>query len=260
MFPLGDDNSDLRARPFVNYGLVAANLFVFFVLQGAGSNDKFTYAFSTVPAEIRTGKDIVSEDRIVTDRRTGMEYRVPGLQPTPGSVYLTLLTSMFMHGGLMHLLGNLWFLWIFGDNIEDRMGHVRYLIFYLLTGLIASLVHVLLNLHGPSSLVPCLGASGAISGVMGAYLALCPSRQVKVLFLRMITVVPGYMAVGLWFLFQLVSGLAVFGGESDGVAYSAHIGGFIAGVILAKLFVLGRPPRTEEYARSWAMRRQYRDW
>ena len=151
---------------------------------------------------------------------------------------------MFMHGGIAHLLGNMWFLWIFGDNVEDRMGHGRYLAFYLLTGLIASLSHVVMNLAGPSSEVPSLGASGAISGVMGAYLVLCPSRRVQVVMVRVVTVVPGYVAVGLWFLFQLVSGLGILGegAEEGGVAYAAHIGGFLAGVALAKPFVLGLDP------------------
>jgi membrane associated rhomboid family serine protease len=245
MFPLSDDNSDMRIRPIVNYVLIALNVLVYVVFQGAGQNDQFTYAWSTVPAEIRTGKDIVSEDKIIVDRRTGQEFTAPGLKPTPGSVYLTLLTSMFMHGGLAHLLGNLWFLWIFGDNVEDRMGHIRYVVFYLVTGLVASLCHVFMNLHGEGSLIPSLGASGAISGVMGAYLALCPSRRVRVLLLRVVTVVPGYMAVGLWFLFQLINGLGLLGGGSleQGVAYAVHIGGFVAGVILAKLFVLGRESR-----------------
>ncbi len=242
VFPISDDNSDIRTVPVVNYVLMVINVIVFVLFQGAGSNDKFTYAHATVPAEIRTGKDIVTEDREIVDRRTGTHYTAPGLQPTPLSVYLTLLTSMFMHGGIAHLLGNMWFLWIFGDNVEDKMGHVRYLIFYLVTGLVASLSHVAMNLHGPGSMIPSLGASGAISGVMGAYLAFFPSRRVRVLMMRVVADVPGYMAVGLWFLFQLVAGLGLLGGGSaeTGVAYAAHIGGFVAGVILAKPFVLGR--------------------
>ncbi len=242
VLPLSDDNSDRRTTPIVNYVLIAANVFVFVVFQGMGANDKLTYKLATVPAEIRTGKDVVTEDRVVTDPVSGQKFAVPGLQPTPTPVYLTLLTSMFMHGGIAHLLGNMWFLWIFGDNVEDRMGHFRYLVFYLLTGLIASLCHVAMNLNGPSSLIPSLGASGAISGVMGAYLALCPSRRVRVLMLRVITEIPGYMAVGLWFLFQLISGLGLLGGgsEGDGVAYAAHIGGFAAGALLARPFLIGR--------------------
>jgi membrane associated rhomboid family serine protease len=243
VFPISDDNSDRRMVPVVNYVLIAVNVFVFVVFQGMGANDTLTYKLATVPAEIKTGKDIVTEDRVVIDPVSGQKYAAPGLQPTPGSVYLTLLTSMFMHGGIAHLLGNMWFLFIFGDNVEDRMGHIRYLAFYLLTGIIASLSHVVMNLNGPSSLIPSLGASGAISGVMGAYLALCPSRRVRVLMLRVITEIPGYMAVGLWFLFQLVSGMGLLGGgsEGDGVAYAAHVGGFVAGVLLARPFLFGIP-------------------
>ncbi len=156
VLPISDDNSDRRIVPVVNYVLIAINVFVFVVFQSMGANDKLVYKLATVPAEIKTGKDIVTDDHIVTDPATGQKFAVPGLQPTPWSVYLTLLTSMFMHGGIAHLLGNMWFLWIFGDNVEDRMGHARYLAFYLLTGLIASLAHVAMNMNGPSSLVPSL--------------------------------------------------------------------------------------------------------
>jgi membrane associated rhomboid family serine protease len=241
VFPISDDNSDRRIVPVVNYVLIALSVFVFVVFQSMGANDTLTYKLATVPAEIRTGKDIVTKDRVVVDPVSGQKYTAPGLQSTPWSVYLTLLTSMFMHGGIAHLLGNMWFLWIFGDNVEDRMGHVRYLAFYLLTGIVASLCHVAMNLNGPSSLIPSLGASGAISGVMGAYLALCPSRRVRVLMLRVITEIPGYMAVGLWFLFQIISGIGLLGGgsEGDGVAYAAHVGGFVAGVLLARPFLVG---------------------
>src|SRR6185295_16446797 len=145
MFPIGDDNSDIRALPIVNYVIIALNIIVFVFFQGLGSNQKFTYAYATVPAEIRTGKDIVTSDRVVEDPNSGEQFTIPGLQPTPW-VYLTLLTSMFMHGGFAHIAGNMWFLWIFGDNVEDRMGRLRYAVFYLLTGLIASLSHVLTNL------------------------------------------------------------------------------------------------------------------
>jgi membrane associated rhomboid family serine protease len=173
---------------------------------------------------------------------------VPGLQETPIPVYLTLLTSMFMHGGIAHIAGNMWFLWIFGDNIEDDLGHGRYLGFYVLTGILASLAHVAVSAGGPNADVPSLGASGAISGVLGAYLLLHPHRQVTVLLLRIIVTVPGYAAVGLWFVFQLISGLGLLGGSAHGggVAYAAHIGGFIAGAILAKPFLIGRPRPTPD--------------
>jgi membrane associated rhomboid family serine protease len=239
VFPISDDNSDRRITPIVNYALIALNIFVFAVFQRFGENDELVYKLSTVPAEIKTGKDVVTEDRVVVDPDTGERVTVPGLKPTPIPVYLTILTSMFMHGGIAHLLGNMWFLWIFGDNVEDRMGHVRYLIFYLLTGIVASLSHVAMNLNGPGSLIPSLGASGAISGVMGAYLALSPTRRVYVFILRVLVEVPGYVAVGLWFLFQLVSSILGGGSGGSGVAYAAHIGGFIAGVLLAKPFLIG---------------------
>ncbi len=129
VFPIGDDNSGRQTTPVVNYLLIAANVLVFVFFQGLGSNDRFTYAWSTVPAEIVTGRDITTRDRVVRVEPTNQRIQIPGLQPTPGSVYLTLLTSMFMHGGLMHLFGNMLFLWIFGDNLEDRMGRARYLVF-----------------------------------------------------------------------------------------------------------------------------------
>jgi len=248
VFPLWDDNSDRTTVPVVNYALIAINIIVFVFLQQFGTNERFTYAFSTVPEEIRTGQDIVTRDRVVPHPMTGQPVLVPGLQPTPFSVYLTLITSMFMHGGLAHIFGNMLFLWIFGDNIEDRMGHVRYLIFYLVCGILASLAHVVTSIMfstNPNSLlIPSLGASGAISGVLGAYILLHPHRRVTVLLFRFLTDVPAYVAIGIWFAFQLVSGLGVFGGGSQqgGVAYAAHIGGFVAGIVLVKFFTIGRGP------------------
>ncbi len=242
IFPIGDDNTGRRTTPVVTYLFIAINVLVFVFLQGLGSNDDFTYKFSTVPQEIVTGNDVVTPDRTIVDPASGERFRAPGLQPTPVSVYLTLLTSMFMHGGLMHLLGNMLFLWIFGDNVEDDLGRGRYVAFYLLTGLIASMSHVLMNTSGANALVPSLGASGAISGVLGGYLVLHPHRRVRVIMLRMLTEVPGYVAVGLWFVFQLISGIGLLGGgtQEGGVAYAAHIGGFIAGLVLVKFFALGR--------------------
>jgi membrane associated rhomboid family serine protease len=139
------------------------------------------------------------------------------------------------------------FLWIFGDNIEDRLGHLRYLVFYLLCGVLASLAHVFTTAlfaagNESSMLVPSLGASGAISGVLGGYILLHPKRRVTVILFRFLTDVPAYVAIGIWFAFQLISGLGMFGGGSQqgGVAYAAHVGGFIAGVVLIKVFTIGR--------------------
>jgi membrane associated rhomboid family serine protease len=245
VFPLYDDNSDRQTTPVVNYAIIALNIFVFVVLQQLGSNAQFTYSFSTVPFEILHNTDLVTPARVVVDPFTREQLTIPGLGPTPGSVYLTLFTSMFMHGGIAHIAGNMLFLWIFGDNIEDRLGHVRYIIFYLLCGVLASLAHVFATgvfaTDESSLLVPSLGASGAISGVLGGYLLLHPKRRVTVILFRFLTQVPAYVAIGMWFGFQLISGLGMLGGGSQqgGVAYAAHIGGFIAGLVLIKFFDLG---------------------
>ena len=148
VFPIGDDNRDRRTFPYVTVVLIAMNVAVFVLLQGLGKNDSFTLAFSTVPREIVSGKDIETEDHMeqVATVEGPQQVLVPGLKRTPIPVYFTLLTAVFMHGGIAHLLGNMWFLWIFGDNVEDDLGHGRYVAFYLLCGLLASLAHVLLNM------------------------------------------------------------------------------------------------------------------
>ena len=243
MFPIRDDNAGRIRTPYVTWVLIALNVLVFVLLQGMGTNERFTYAFSTVPQEIRTGQDVA---RDVPVELGDQKESIP-LQPTPGSVYITLLTSMFMHGSLMHLLGNMLFLWIFGDNVEDDLSHGRYTVFYLATGVIASMSHVVSTfVFADNPFIPSLGASGAISGVMGGYLVLHPHRRVTVIMLRMLTDVPGYVAVGLWFVFQLISAFGVIGQgpqSGGGVAFMAHIGGFVAGVLLVKLFAVGAPVR-----------------
>ncbi|HTN06425.1 rhomboid family intramembrane serine protease [Agriterribacter sp.] len=238
LLPVGDDNSDRTVTPYINYLLIAVNVLVFIFLQGAGNDPVFTYAYSTVPAEIITGKDFITASQIIIDQHTGQQFELPGLQPTPVPVYFTLLTAMFMHGGWAHLGGNMLYLWIFGDNIENRLGHGRYLLFYLICGILASLSHVFSTLMlSQSSLVPGLGASGAISGVLGGYLLLYPTRKVHVILLWYMVSVPALLALGLWITFQVISGLGILGGEeSGGVAYAAHIGGFIAGFLLIKFF------------------------
>ena len=236
--------------PVVNYLLIVTNVLVFVFLQGLGTNDAFTYSFSTVPQEIVSGRDVVTARRNVVDPLSGDRFTLPGLQPTPVSVYLTLVTSMFMHGGLAHLFGNMLFLWIFGDNLENALGRRRYLTFYIVCGLIAALSHVAATtLLNGNMLIPSLGASGAISGVLGGYLILCPHRRVRVLMLRTVTEVPAFMALGLWFLFQVVNGLGVLGADSQagGVAYAAHIGGFLAGCVLIKVFAARQAIRAEAY-------------
>src|SRR5678815_2546472 len=187
MLPIGDDDSDRRIAPLVNYALIAMNVLVFVAFQGAGSNEHFTYAFSTVPEEITKGHDIA----------TGI------LQPTPIPVYGTLITSMFMHGGWAHLLGNMLYLWIFGDNVEDRLGHAKYLVFYLLCGIAATFAQVLVN---TTSNVPNLGASGAIAGVLGAYLLMFPRGSVRVLMGRGIIPMPAIVVIGFWAVLHFLSG------------------------------------------------------
>jgi membrane associated rhomboid family serine protease len=242
ILPISDDNTGRLRTPYVTWLFLALNVLVFVFLQGMGTSEQFTYAFATVPQEIRTGED-VARDVII---ELGDQRAAIPLQPTPVSVYLTLLTSMFMHGGIMHLLGNMLFLWIFGDNVEDDLGHARYTAFYLTTGLLASLSHVVSTfVFGDNPYIPSLGASGAISGVMGGYLVLHPHRRVRVIVLRIITDVPGWVAVGMWFVFQLISAFGVIGQgpqAGGGVAFMAHIGGFVAGVLLVKLFGAGSAP------------------
>ncbi|MEW5987399.1 MAG: rhomboid family intramembrane serine protease [Chloroflexota bacterium] len=252
ILPIGDDNTDRTTTPIVNYLLIIANVLVFVFLQGLGGNDRFTYAFATVPQEIVTGEDLVTADQLLRDPLSGARFTMPGLQPTPISVYVTLLTSMFMHGSLAHLGGNMLYLWIFGDNLENSLGHRRYLLFYLLCGVLASLAHVTTTVFfGSNPMIPSLGASGAISGVLGGYLLLFPQRRVTVILVRIITQVPAIVAVGLWFIFQLISGAGVLGAgaQEGGVAYAAHIGGFIAGFLLVKLFALGRDVDSRSYRR-----------
>lgn len=242
VFPIADDNSDRKSIPVVNITFIIINILVFVFFQGLGKNEEFTYAFSTVPLEIAKGVDIVGAQTIRDS--SGRPYldengnvAVIPLQPTPVSVYLTLITAMFMHGGFMHLFGNMLFLWIFGDNIEDKIGKARYVIFYLTCGIIAGLSHVLMN---SNSVIPSLGASGAISGVLGGYLLLFPHRRVTAIVFNFLTEVPAIAAIGIWFAFQLIEGYTNRGAEGGGVAYAAHIGGFIGGLILIKIFALGR--------------------
>ena len=235
IMPLYDDNSQRIRTPFVNYTLIAINIFVFVMFQNFGENERFVYTFSAVPAEIISGKDIQTSPTVLGKTRSGEEIIRPGLEPTPFTVYITLITSMFMHGGIGHILGNMLFLWIFGDNVEDRLGHLQYLLFYITVGVLASLAHVATCVLLKSDLLtPSLGASGAISGVMGAYLLFFPNNSVTVLIFRFVTTVPAIVAVGLWFAMQLFSSFMELGaGEGGGVAYGAHIGGFIAGLPLA---------------------------
>ncbi len=233
MFPIGDDNSKLVITPYVNYIFIGINILVFIFLQGLGGNEAFNYAFSLVPHEITNGVDIVGTQPTRTE--TGTVWAVH--QPAPLGVYFNFLSSMFMHGDFMHLFGNMLFLWIFGDNIENLIGHIRFAIFYIVCGIAAALAQILM---GPDSIIPMLGASGAISGILGGYVLLFPRNTVRVIVFRfMVQTVPAYVALGIWIGYQILLGYLIPSG-AGGVAYAAHIGGFIAGLALIKVFTIGR--------------------
>jgi len=234
MFPIGDDNSEITITPFVNYIFIGINILVFVLLQGLGGNDAFSYAFSLVPREVTEGIDVTGVIPIVAEGG-----RVLGQiehYDTPLPVYFNFLSSMFMHGDIMHIFGNMLFLFIFGDNLENLLGHIRFAAFYIVCGLAAALAQVVMD---TDSLIPMLGASGAISGVLGGYIILFPQRQVRAIIFNFLTTVPAFVALGLWIGVQLVQSYFADAGQG-GVAYAAHIGGFIAGVVLIKVFAIGR--------------------
>lgn len=230
MIPLRDENPTLLL-PLVTIGLIVANVGAWLYLQGAGMSPEVlgdsVCSWGMIPAEV-TGS---------TGGYTGIELG-PGVPPCSfgGLTWQASLTSMFLHGGWVHLLANMWFLWLFGNNVEDSMGHVRFLVFYLLVGLGAAGAHVLSD---PASMVPTVGASGAISGIMGAYLLLYPRVRIKTLFFFLfffrVGVVPAWLVLIVWFASQLLAGYTNSVAQA-GVAFWAHIGGFVAGALLVKLF------------------------
>jgi membrane associated rhomboid family serine protease len=208
MLPIGDDNSARRITPIVTYVLIALNVLVFFL-------------------ELNNGEAFIQRWAFIPSR----------FQSDPVGDIVTLFTSMFMHAGWVHLLGNMLYLWIFGDNVEDRLGHVLYLVFYILCGLAATFAQLAISL---GSSVANVGASGAIAGVLGAYLIMFPRGRVNVLLGRFITPMSALVVIGFWILLQIFSQISVFSASSQGgggVAYMAHIGGFAAGVVLT--FLLG---------------------
>jgi len=206
MFPIGDDDSARRTVPLVTYALIALNVLFFFVEQSGG--DAFVGKWAFVPSRFLAN---------------------------PFGDFLTLFTSMFMHAGWVHLGGNMLYLWIFGDNVEDRFGHIKFIIFYLLSGLAATLAQLAFSL---GSNVPNLGASGAIAGVLGAYILLFPQGKVRVLQGQQVIQVPALIVIGIWIVLQFFSGIGSIANKAQtgGVAYMAHIGGFLAGFVLTFLF------------------------
>ena len=217
MFPIGDEPNGRRLTPVVNYALIALNVLVFLYQITLSSGppgfdlERFIFRWGAIPEEISAGNDLFA-----------------------------LLTSMFLHGGWAHIGGNMLFLWVFGDNVEDTMGHARYQLFYLLPGLAAGLALFVID---PNSAIPLVGASGAISGVLGAYIVLFPRGNIRTLvvlgFFITVVMIPAWVQIGLWFVLQFFNGFASLGvqtEESGGVAYFAHIGGFVAGALLVWLF------------------------
>jgi membrane associated rhomboid family serine protease len=237
MFPIGDENEPGHGPAFVTLALIAINVAVFVFIQELGANEQFLYGWSAIPLEITTGQDLLLPQPITID---GQQYGVPQA-PGPNPIQLTLLSSMFMHGDLLHLGGNMLFLWVFGDNVEHRAGPILFLAAYLAAGVVGSLAQIMSSVDSP---IPTLGASGAISGVLGAYLVLFPGNRVTVFLFRFLTQVPALVAIGIWIAFQVFANFAAPVGEG-GVAYLAHIGGFVAGVVAGFLFraLPGRQPR-----------------
>jgi len=239
VMPLRDDDSDRHTVPVVTYALIAVNVIVWLIELSLG--ERFINGYSTVPLEITSGRDLVGTQTI----QAGGQSIPIQLYPGPTPIYLTLFSAMFMHASWAHIIGNMLYLWIFGDNIEDRIGSGKFLIFYLVCGLAASAAHIV---FGPESVIPSLGASGAIAGVLGAYLVLFPRKSVRVLMMRQIVTMPAFIVLGMWIVLQVFSQISVVGGDGGGVAYMAHIGGFVAGLALIFLFgkrvpTLGQVPR-----------------
>ena len=231
MFPLRDDNPTLLT-PVITIALILVNVVVWMYLQGAGMSEDLlansVCKFGSIPAEI-TGNLGGYQGVQLAEELAPCEFG--------GLRWAALLTSMFMHGGWLHLIGNMWFLWLFGNNVEDSMGHLRFLFFYIMTGLVGALAHIFTD---PDSLIPTVGASGAISGVMGAYLLLYPRIKIETLFILFVFIkiipVPAWFVLGEWFALQLLSGYTA-PAVGGGVAFWAHIGGFVAGLIAIRLFV-----------------------
>ncbi|MDX1623348.1 MAG: rhomboid family intramembrane serine protease [Gemmatimonadota bacterium] len=223
LMPIGDDDSRLRITPVVTFALIAANAAVFLLQLAHGDIESFFRTWAVIPSEYANATDA---------------------PPThPGPFWITTVTSMFMHGGWMHIFGNMLFLWVFGDNVEEALGHVKFLLFYLVCGVLAALAQIAID---PASDIPSLGASGAISGILGAYVAMFPKQRVRVLIGRAVRHMPAVVVIGLWIAFQFVNGIGQLAQteETGGVAYAAHIGGFVAGLALVWVFRIGSGGRS----------------
>jgi membrane associated rhomboid family serine protease len=235
--PISDENPPART-PWVTYALIAVNVLAWLFELSRGVFES-TFDYGAIPSFVLHG---VRDGVIVVPGIAGGALTLHQEVPWP----LTVLTSMFMHGSWLHIIGNMWFLWIFGDNVEDAMGSVKYLVFYLLCGLAAAMSQILTS---PGSQVPMVGASGAIAGVLGAYIVLYPHARVRclwILFIIITTVyVPAWLLLGIWFVSQFLI-------PGEGVAWMAHVGGFIVGFLLVRLFVMRKPPpRRDGFPPLW---------
>jgi membrane associated rhomboid family serine protease len=240
MFPYRDDNPTLRT-PVVTIAIIALNVAAWVLVQGMGADPDLARSIcdlGLIPGEFLHTIPPGTEVPLGPGASCVLGY---------GPTWVTPLTSMFLHGGWLHLIGNMWFLWLFGNNVEDSMGRAPFVLFYLLSGLGAAATQTLLS---PASAIPMVGASGAISGVMGAYVILYPTVQVHMLIVLVVfitrIVVPAYLMLGYWFLLQLVQGAASVG-SNGGVAFWAHVGGFITGALL--IFVFRDPELVAEHRR-----------
>ncbi len=236
MIPIGDDNSCRRGAAWLTWTIIALNCLVFIFIQGFGTDAGVISAYAAVPAELLSGKDVVSATQRLLDPFSGRLIEVQGLARTPIPIILTLFTSMFLHGGLAHLLGNMLFLAVFGDNVECRIGRLRYLALYLGAGIVGTFVHAIgCAVLGEGLYTPMVGASGAISGIMAAYLVLFPGNRVTVLMFGFLpTALHAWVVIGLWFVMQVVGGLSDW--SAGGVAYAAHLGGFAIGWLWARRY------------------------
>lgn len=251
MIPFRDENPTLHT-PIATYVLIGMNIFVWVTVQGLGMNpalaESFCY-YALVPGDL-LGLADTSYFPVAQNLACTVGDR-PGVS--------TLFSSMFMHGGWMHIIGNMLFLWVFGDNVEDIMGPVRFILFYLLCGLAAAAAQIVTD---PGSLIPMVGASGAIGGVMGAYAILYPKARVHMLIILVVYVttisVPAIFMLGYWFLIQLISGFGTLGVSGGGVAFWAHIGGFVAGVVL--VFVFRQNERLQARRSLTKRHRAKHDW
>ncbi len=238
MLPLRDENPT-HSTPVLTLGLIVANLGVFALQLSVGLSVS-AFAWGLIPAEL-----VHHADRLYGSRLTGVA--ISNLDPA----WLTVVTSMFMHGSFLHILSNMWFLWIFGNNVEDHLGRARFLLFYLLCGAGAAAAQVL---AGPASAIPMVGASGALAGVMGAYLVLFPRSRILCLttiFIITTVELPAVLVLGFWFLLQVFNSLVQMGPRTPGggVAYAAHVGGFVVGWVLIRLFTRPHPHRAHGHTR-----------